>query len=115
MLWQILVIVLLLVAVGALAVVAIGVRNSAKKLGDYASALESVQKRLDQQTARLNILTRALPNLQSILSSQQGSDQWPTLVLDDARALVWADSAAYWSFHDPTRELELVVHRGLDP
>src|SRR5690348_7541288 len=88
----------LLFAMGAFAALIVTTRRARQSTLVYKSALELNQRRLDQQIARINILVRALPNLQSALSGSPLSDGWQTLVLDEARAMIWADGAAYWRY-----------------
>jgi len=91
----------------------VGAQNAHKRDRAYKTALENNQKKLDLQTSRINILSRALPNIQSVVGDLN-SDSWQTLALDEARALLWADGASYWRFHETPRELELQVSRGLE-
>ncbi len=91
----------------------VGAQNAHKRDRAYKTALESNQKKLDLQSSRINILSRALPNLQSVMGDLN-SDSWQTLALDEARALLWADGASYWRFHETVRGLELMVARGLE-
>src|SRR5690242_7843940 len=83
-----------------------GARNAHKRDRLYKTALENNQKKLDLQTSRINIISRALPNLIGAMTDPNASDTWQTLALDEARALLWADGASYWRYHDPARELE---------
>ncbi len=85
-------------------------RRSFHKERAYKSALESNQKRLDHQTSRLNILTKALANLPSLIN--HASDMWKSLVLDEARALVQADGASFWRFLESEGEFECEISRG---
>lgn len=91
----------------------VGAQNAHKRDRAYKAALENNQKKLDLQTSRINILSRALPNLQGAMHDLN-SDGWQALALDEARALLWADGASYWRFHETQRELELLVARGLE-
>src|SRR5688572_23171559 len=77
-----------------------GARNAHKRDLIYKSALENNQKKLDLQTSRINVLARALPNLQSVIGDL--GDSWQTLALDEARALLWADGASYWRYLEGT-------------
>ncbi len=91
-----------------------GARNAHRRDHVYKVALENNQKKLDLQTSRINILSRALPNLLGLIGDLNTNDSWQTLALDEARALLWADGASYWRYFDPSRELELQVARGLE-
>src|SRR5262245_39380175 len=76
------------------------------------TTLESTQMKFDSQASRLHILTRALPNLHALLSTNRSGDGWNVLFLDEARALIKAEGASYWIFHDRDQTLELVASRG---
>src|SRR5437763_1047825 len=88
------------------------VRIFKKREKAYKITLESTQKRFDSQSSKLNILTRALPNLHALLSNSHSSDGWNALFLDEARALVKADGASYWSPRDQEQVMELESTRG---
>lgn len=104
---------LVILIIGMALIFWVGAHNANKRDRAYKVALESNQKRLDLQTSRINILSRALPNLQAIMTDLT-NDSWQTIALDEARALLWADGASYWGLHESTRELELLVARGLE-
>jgi HD-GYP domain-containing protein (c-di-GMP phosphodiesterase class II) len=80
----------------------------------YKEALATNQIRLDRQTSQFNILTKALPQLQSTLAASQNADAWKTLCLDEARALVRADGASYWLYQEAEQAMTLNLNRGLD-
>src|ERR1044071_6767780 len=88
------------------------VRVFRKREKAYKITLESTQKRFDSQASKLHILTRALPNLHALLSTSHSSDGWNALFLDEARALVKADGASYWTTRDQEQALELESTRG---
>ncbi|MCG3205578.1 MAG: hypothetical protein KCHDKBKB_02300 [Elusimicrobia bacterium] len=90
-----------------------GAKNAHRREQAYKSALEINQKKLDLQTSRIHILSRALPNLQSAMGEIH-ENNWQTIALDESRALLWADGASYWCLHESSQELELTVARGLD-
>jgi len=81
----------------------------------YKKVLDFNQRQLDLQVSRINILTKALPNLQSVIHNPDLQDTWKTLCLDEARALIWADGACYWKFRDRGQNLEFDVAKGLNP
>jgi HD-GYP domain-containing protein (c-di-GMP phosphodiesterase class II) len=91
-----------------------GARNAHKRDHAYKTALEHNQKKLDLQMSRINILSRALPNLQAALNDVKSADKWQIVALDEARALLWADGASYWSYSDKEQVLDIVVARGLN-
>jgi HD-GYP domain-containing protein (c-di-GMP phosphodiesterase class II) len=78
------------------------------------SALETTQRKIDAQASKLHILTRGLPNLNMLLSSNHSSEGWKTLFLDDGRALARADGGSYWVFHESEQTLELEGARGTE-
>jgi len=81
----------------------------------YNKALQSNQVQLDQQTSRINILIRAIPNLRSLLSSPtQDPNTWKTVFLDEGRALILCNGASYWRFIEKEQLLELEFTHGLD-
>ncbi len=92
----------------------VGAQNAHKRDMVYKSALENNQKKLDLQTSRINILSRALPNLQAVVGDVNAVEGWQTMALDEARALLWADGASYWRVNETQKELELSVSRGLE-
>lgn len=114
MLVHLLVIFLLFLLIIMAVIFWIAARNAHKRDSAYKSALESNQKKLDLQTSRINILSRALPNLQASFGDVKLQDGWQTLALDETRALLWADGASYWRFLEHERELELQAARGLE-
>jgi hypothetical protein len=66
--------ILLSISTAALAVsLWLTVQYGKKRLEAYKQNLEKHQKRMDQQTSRLNILTRSLPNLQTLTSTRLSS------------------------------------------
>lgn len=79
------------------------------------SALDEAQRKLDSQTARLNILARALPNLQSLLNDHHTTEAWKMMCLDEARALVRAGVATYWRYSEREQRLDLDGVRGNQP
>jgi HD-GYP domain-containing protein (c-di-GMP phosphodiesterase class II) len=83
-----------------------------RKEEELRLALESAQQKLDHQTARLNILTRALPNLQSILKDHHTSEGWKSVILDEARALLGVESALYLKISERDRKIELESQKG---
>jgi HD-GYP domain-containing protein (c-di-GMP phosphodiesterase class II) len=92
----------------------VGARNAHKRDRAYKTALENNQKKLDLQMSRINILSRALPNLQASLNDVKFPDKWHLVALDEARALLWADGASYWNHLEKERCLDLVAARGLN-
>ncbi|OVE75267.1 hypothetical protein BVX98_07955 [bacterium F11] len=102
----------LIVVLGIICVLLVRRLNGVQ--GSYKKALELNQVRLDQQISRINILTRALPNLQSLLSNPQAQDTWKILCLDEGRALIWADAACFWRFLEKQQELILDLVRGVE-
>lgn len=88
--------------------------NAHRRHRAYKTALETNQKKLDIQTSRVSILSRALPNLTSLLTDPKSQDTWQTLALDEGRALMWADGASYWKFNEKDHTMELQVGRGLE-
>ena len=110
--------ILITTAVG-LAVAALGtalaiLRASHRRSTVIRRALEDAQRKLDQYGARLNILARALPNLQTLLAANASGESWQTLALDEGRALVWAEAAAFWRYTEKDHSLELQASRGLE-
>jgi HD-GYP domain-containing protein (c-di-GMP phosphodiesterase class II) len=103
----------LCVSAGLGTALAVQVVRSGKRMKSYRLALEAAQKQAEVQTSRLNLLCRALPNIPSILALT--GDGWHGQVLDDLRALLWADGAAFWSFVENERALEFQSSRGLEP
>lgn len=87
-------------------------RRFMRREAAFKSALETNQKRLDYQTARINILTRALPTLQSLINKPQTPEDWKTLCLDEGRAMLRADSAHFWRFLERDQKWELELSRG---
>jgi HD-GYP domain-containing protein (c-di-GMP phosphodiesterase class II) len=114
MLAQLVILILLGLIIAMVLIFWVAARNAHKRDAAYKSALEANQKKLDLQTSRSSILSRALPNLQLLLGDLKSPDGWQTLTLDEGRALLWADGASYWRFHERERELELQVARGLE-
>ena len=110
-------IVLVLAASAAASTIAVWLmaRRSRRRILALQASLETCQKRLDHQTSRLSILSRALAGLQTAVQESGSSDAWQTLALDQARALLWADSAGFWRYLEGTGELELQVSLGLEP
>ncbi len=91
-----------------------GARNAHKRDLAYKTTLEHNQKKLDLQMSRINILSRALPNLQASFNDVKSPDKWQVVALDEARALLWADGASYWTHLEKEQVLEVVVSRGLN-
>ena len=87
-------------------------RNFRKVEKTYESALEINQKRLDQQTSRVNILIKALSNLQARLSEYPVVESWKTFFLDEARALIKADKASYWRWLEKDQKFAVDSVRG---
>jgi HD-GYP domain-containing protein (c-di-GMP phosphodiesterase class II) len=80
----------------------------------FQKTLESTQVRLDRQTSQFNILVKALPSLQAMIASSTNTDAWKPLCLDEARAMVRADGASYWAYHEGDQKLQLELNRGAD-
>lgn len=112
MVCQFLFIIFLLVAVALGAALALQVGGSRRRTFAYKQALETAQRRVDLQTARLNMLCRVVPNLPSVV--QGNEESWQSSMLDDVGALIWADGASYWAYSERERALELRACRGLD-
>ncbi len=74
--------------------------------------LETAQRKLDVQTARLSILARALPNLRALLTDNHSTEGWKMMVLDEARALIRAESALYWRVNERDQRFEFDGGRG---
>jgi HD-GYP domain-containing protein (c-di-GMP phosphodiesterase class II) len=91
-----------------------GARNAHKRDVAYKTALEHNQKKLDLQMSRINILSRALTNLQASLNDVKAPDKWQVVALDEARSLLWADGASYWNHLEKDQALEVVLARGLN-
>ncbi len=89
-------------------------RVRSRDLTAYKSILENNQKKLDQQISQISIFTKALPNLQSLVLSSDGSESWRSFCLDEARALLRADGASLWRYHEESQELELDITRGTE-
>lgn len=111
---QILLFSLALLCLGLSSALLVIIRMYRKRMAAYKSALETSQKRVDQQTSRINMIVRELPNLQTLITSSNGHENWQALVLDQARTLIWADGASYWAYSASTNELNLVVARGCE-
>ncbi len=111
---QILLFSLALLCLGLSSALLVIIRMYRKRTAAYKSALEISQKRVDQQTSRINMIVRELPNLQNVITSSNTHDNWQALVLDQARTLIWADGASYWTYSALVNELNLVVARGCE-
>ncbi len=80
--------------------------------GGHTLSLENTQRKLDSQTSKLHILTRGLPNLHALLANNHSSEGWKALFIDEARALIKAEGASYWSFQEREQIIELEITRG---
>jgi HD-GYP domain-containing protein (c-di-GMP phosphodiesterase class II) len=90
------------------------VRTLSERVRLFKMALESNQKKLDTQNSKLNILSNALPHLQSAILQKPDAEGWRVLVLDETRALLRADGASYWAYAEDRHLLECDVARGLE-
>src|SRR4051794_11304447 len=86
--------------------------RSRKRMATYGLALDAAQKQPETQPGRGTRLSCVLPTFTSRLSG--AGDGWQSGVLDDLRALLWADAASYWIFLEQERTLSLQTHRGLE-
>lgn len=103
-----------LLSIGLIAAMWAVIEMNRRRIDAFKSALEINQKKYDQQTARINMIARTLPNLQAMVSNANTADNWQTLALDEARALIWADGASYWKCLENEGLLELHVARGTE-
>jgi len=112
MVFQFLFIIFLSVAIALGVALTLQVVGSRRRAFAYKQALETAQRRVDLQTARLNMLCRVVPNLPSVVLGTEES--WQSSILDDVGALIWADGASYWAYSERERALELRACRGLE-
>jgi HD-GYP domain-containing protein (c-di-GMP phosphodiesterase class II) len=112
MVCQFLFIIFLSVAIALGVALALQVAASRRRGLAYRQALETAQRRVDLQTARLNMLCRVVPNLPTLVLGNEES--WQSTMLDDVGALIWADGASYWAYSERERALELRACRGVE-
>lgn len=111
---QLLLVSMALLSVGLSLALWVVIQTYRKRMIAYKSMLENSQKRVDQQTARINMIVRELPGLQTLVANPNNKESWQTLALDQARALISAVTAGYWKYNDEESALELHVARGIE-
>jgi HD-GYP domain-containing protein (c-di-GMP phosphodiesterase class II) len=102
----------LVLIVGLIVIGGILMTQVKRREGAYKSSLESNQKRLDAQVSRVGLLTKALPSLQEVILSQNPTEDWKVMCLEEMRTILRVDSVTYWRFLEREQQLELDVTRG---
>jgi HD-GYP domain-containing protein (c-di-GMP phosphodiesterase class II) len=76
------------------------------------AALETGQRKTDHQMARSNILLRILPDIQVAVATHPTRADWQSVMLEQGRTLLQADTAEFWRYQENSQSLLLENSRG---